>query len=112
MKLKSLILAVVSAASIAPAFAGPQFLDLTDVRPGKSRAEVLADLDAYRASGLAELESHNNVDWFSPQYEMARRIYEGLLASDSFKHHVIAIANQRGEAPVNTAVNGSVVNAQ
>ena len=43
---------------------------------------------------------------------MARRIYEGLLASDSFKHHVIAIANQRGEAPVNTAVNGSVVNAQ
>lgn len=112
MKLKSLIFAVVSAASIAPAFAGPEFLDVSDVGRGKTRAEVLADLDAYRASGLAELESHDHVDWTSARYEMARRIYEGLLASDSFKRHVIAIANERGEAPVSTAVNGPAVQAQ
>ena len=112
MNLKSIIAAVVTSASIVPAFAGPQFLDVSDAHSGKSRAEVLADLEAYRASGLAELESRMHVDWTSPQYEMARRIYAGLLTSDSFKQRVIAIAKERGEAPVSTAISDVPVQAQ
>ena len=97
MDLKSLIVAAVATASIVPAFAEPEFVDVSNARSGKSRAEVLADLEAYQASGLAELE---------------RRIYAGLTASDSFKQRVVAIAKQRGEAPVSTAVNESPNRAQ
>jgi len=112
MNVKSLIAAVVASATILPAFAGPQFVDVSSGQTGKTRAEVLADLEAYRASGLAEQESRMHVDWTSPQYEMARRIYEGLLKSDSFKQRVIAIAKERGEAPVSTAVIDAPVAAQ
>jgi hypothetical protein len=112
MNLKSLIAAVVTSASIVPAFAGPQFLDVSDAPSGKSRAEVLADLEAYQASGLADLERRIYVDWTSPQYEMARRIYASLLASDSFKQRVIAIAKERGEAPVSTAISDAPVQAR
>ena len=112
MNLKSLIVAAVATASIVPAFAEPEFVDVSNARSGKSRAEVLADLEAYQASGLAELERRIYVDWTSPQYEMARRIYAGLTASDSFKQRVVAIAKQRGEAPASTAVNESPNRAQ
>lgn len=103
MNPKAYIVAAVVCTSIVSAFAAPYPVEGSDAPSGKSRAEVLADLDAYRASGLAELDSRNSVDWTSPQYEMARRIYFGLIQSDSFKQHVVAIAKQRGEAPVSTA---------
>ena len=112
MNLKSLIVAAVAAASIVPAFADRQFVDVSNARSGRSRAEVLADLEAYHASGLADLERRIYVDQSSPEYERARRIYTGLLASDSFKQRVAAIAKQRGEAPVSTAVNDATIRAQ
>jgi hypothetical protein len=112
MNLKSLIVAAVATASIVPAFAEPEFVDVSYARSGKSRAEVLADLEAYQASGLAELERRIYVDSTSPQYEMARRIYAGLLASDSFKQRVVAIAKQRGEALISTAVADASKRAQ
>ena len=112
MNLKSLIVAAVATASIVPAFAEPQFVDVSNVRSGKSRAEVLADLEAYQASGLADQERRIYVEWTSPQYERARRIYAGMLASDSFKQRVAAIAKQRGEAPVSAAINDTPNRAQ
>jgi hypothetical protein len=111
MNLKSLIVAAVATATLGSAFAAPEFVDVSNARSGKSRAEVLADLEAYRASGLADLEGRMHVDWTSPQYETARRIYARLLTSDGFKQRVAAIAKQRGEAPVSTAVNDTSIGA-
>jgi hypothetical protein len=112
MNLKSLIVAAVATASIAPAFAEPEFVDVSNARSGKSRAEVLADLEIYRASGLAELESHNSVDFTSPRYEEARLIYAGLRQQPGFQRLVMAIAQQRGEAPETTAASDASVRAQ
>jgi len=113
MNLKSLIVAAVATASIGPAFAEPEFVDVAaNARSGKSRAEVLADLEIYRASGLSELESHNTVDFTSPRYEEARLIYAGLRQQPGFQRLVMAIARQRGEAPATTAASEASVRAQ
>ena len=113
MNLKSLIVAAVATAGVVPAFADQEVVDVSSARSGKSRAEVLADLEIYRASGLAELESHNTVDFTSPRYEEARLIYAGLRQQPGFQRLVMAIAQQRGEAPATTAAaNDASVHAQ
>lgn len=97
MKINFIIAAVVTSANILPAVAGPQLGVLSNAQSGRTRAEVMADVEAYRASGLAELESRMYVDSTSQQYKKARSTYESLIASESFKRRVIAIAKERGE---------------
>lgn len=97
MEIKSIVATVVATASILPAVASPKLGDVSIAQSGRTRAEVMADVEAYRASGLAELESRMYVDSNSPQYKKARSIYENLIASESFKKRVMAIAMERGE---------------
>jgi hypothetical protein len=111
MNLKSLIVAAVATASIVPAFAEPEFVNVSKAQSGTSRAEVLADLEIYRASGLAELESRNTVDFASQRYQEARLIYAGLRQQPGFQRLVMVIAQQRGEAPATTAPNATSVRA-
>lgn len=111
MNIKSLVIAAVAAASLSPVFAEEQNFDSSKFVSTKSRAEVLADLEAYRASGLAELERHDNVDFGSPAYLHAKRLYAGLRNSDNFPRLVTTIAKQRGER-VDTAASNTQVRSQ
>ena len=66
----------------------------------KSRAEVLADLEIWRESGLAALEltgdgKYNNTD---PRYPAAQAKYEELRSSPRFAARVEQIARGRGKA--------------
>lgn len=106
MKLKSILIAAAAAASLSSAFAfDERVIEPTSAPFSKSRAEVLADLEIYRVSGLAELESHDGVDRLSPRYLHARRLYNGLRNSSNFDRLVQNIAQKRGEANVTTASN-------
>lgn len=49
-----------------------------------SRAEVLADLEVYRASGLAALEGGETVAFHAPEYQRAQARYAELRSSPSF----------------------------
>ena len=65
----------------------------------KSRAEVLADLEIWRKSGLAEFEGfgegkYNNVD---PRYLAAQAKYQELRSSPQFAERVQQIARKRGQ---------------
>jgi hypothetical protein len=71
-----------------------------------SRAEVIADLDIYRRSGLAELDRAESPDVYGNAYIGAQARYTVLRASPDFKTLVAKIARERGEA-VATASTGS-----
>lgn len=71
-----------------------------------SRAEVIADLEIYRRSGLAELDSSESPDLFGSAYLHAQARYMALRASPEFRTLVARIARERGEA-VATASTGS-----
>ncbi|MGA0610832.1 DUF4148 domain-containing protein [Caldimonas sp. KR1-144] len=103
MKLHPLIVLAALASSLAPAFAEEQIFDSSQWRSTKSRAEVIADLEIYRASGLAELESRDSVDFPGDRYAQARQRYLALRHSPSFDSRVVEIARMRGEAPQNLA---------
>lgn len=68
----------------------------------KSRAEVLAELEIYRRSGLAELERIEGTDYFGHPYRVASARYAAMRASPEFASLVLAIAERRGE-PVHGA---------
>jgi hypothetical protein len=59
-----------------------------------SRAEVNADLQIYRESGLALLESGENVQFNSPAYEAAQAKYAELRSSPYFASLVQRFAGQ------------------
>lgn len=103
MKLHSLIVLAALASSLAPAFADQQVFYSSQWRSTKSRAEVIADLEVYRASGLAELDTHNGVEFWSHRYAQAQQRYQSLRQSPSFGSRVVEIARMRGEAPQNVA---------
>lgn len=111
MNVKSLVLAVAAAAALTPAFAQEQVFDSSKVVSTRSRAQVLAELELYRASGLAELERHDSIDFTSPAYQLAQRLYTGLRTSSNFDRVVKAIATQRGEI-MNTAAGETAVRTQ
>lgn len=71
-----------------------------------SRAEVIADLEVYRRSGLAEFDRVDSQELFGSAYIMAQARYMALRASPEFKTLVARIARERGEA-VETASTGS-----
>ncbi|WP_280155819.1 DUF4148 domain-containing protein [Piscinibacter sp. XHJ-5] len=73
-----------------------KFKDVTLPQP-RSRAEVLAELEIYRRSGLAELEHGEATDTFSRQYRLASARYAAMRSSQEFASLVQNIAKRRGE---------------
>ena len=63
----------------------------------RSRAEVIADLQIYRRSGLAALEASESPDVFSKAHDEARARYLAMRSSTEFKQLVARIASERGE---------------
>jgi len=77
----------------------PQSADARAYLPmPRSRAEVIADLEIYRRSGLAELDHKESPDAFSNAYIAAQARYQALRASAEFKQLVARIARERGDA--------------
>ena len=74
----------------------------------KSRAEVLADLEIWRESGLASLElvGEGRNSYSDERYQAAEAKYQELRASPKFAARVQQLARQRGE--VVNVVTGSV----
>ncbi len=80
----------------------------SDPRPALTRAEVLADLQIWRASGLAALQYRGEAgpDLNSEAAEQARQRYAQLRSSPKFAELVRSIAADRGEVMAALA-NGS-----
>lgn len=76
-----------------------------------SRAEVIADLEIYRRSGLDEFDRGESPDLFSNAYNSAQARYMALRASPEFKNLVAKIARERDEV-VATESTGSGVAVQ
>lgn len=65
---------------------------------GITRAEVLADLQVWRSSGLAAFEKDLSLaEFHSREHQAARARYEQMRASPEFHALVQAIAMRRGE---------------
>ena len=64
----------------------------------KSRAEVLADLQIWRESGLEALEGigEGQNNYFDPRYRAAQAKYEELRASPRYAELVEKFSRQRG----------------
>lgn len=62
-----------------------------------SRAEVIADLEIYRKSGLADLDTRDSPDVFGTDYQVAQARYQAMRASPEFTALVASIARDRGE---------------
>jgi hypothetical protein len=62
-----------------------------------SRAEVLADLQIWRESGLEALQNGEESAVCTPHYDAALARYAALRASPAFAALVQRIAQQRGE---------------
>ena len=103
MKLHSLIVLAALASGLSTAFAEEQAFDSSKIVSTKSRAEVIADLEIYRASGLDDLEKRDGVEFWSDRYAQAQQRYQTLRQSPSFASRVVEIARMRGEAPQNVA---------
>ena len=83
----------------APAGDMPTSAELRAYMPmPRSRAEVIADLEIYRRSGLAQLDSSESPDAFGKAYVEAQARYQALRAAPAFKQLVARIARERGEA--------------
>ncbi|MBB3194873.1 DUF4148 domain-containing protein [Roseateles terrae] len=65
-----------------------------------TRAEVLADLEIYRQSGLAALDSRDAPNVFGADYQQAQARYKALRSAPGFATAVARIAHERGETAV------------
>ena len=72
-----------------------------------SRAEVLADLQVWQASGLAALQHGDRPDVFSAEYQRASALYAALRKSPHFAVLVQSIATKRGEVVAGTALDAT-----
>ena len=63
----------------------------------KTRAEVLAELEIWRESGLADLENGEAELAYTPRHDAALARYAALRAAPSFMPRVHRIAQRRGE---------------
>lgn len=68
-----------------------------------SRAEVIADLEVYRQSGLAELEGRDEPAFYGADYRAAQARYRALRESPAFSMRVAQLARQRGEVVASAA---------
>jgi len=64
----------------------------------KTRAEVIADTQIWRESGLAAVQSSESPNFMSHDYQQAQQRYERMHASPQFDALVEQIARERGES--------------
>jgi hypothetical protein len=114
-------IAVASAVAVAPAYAAdtapfaavPAAVAYGSVavpseQPSKlSRAEVLADLQVWKDSGLAELQNGYTSTISDTKYQRALARYAALRNSPNFATLVQSIAATRGEAAGGTTASGT-----
>lgn len=72
-----------------------------------SRAEVLADLQVWKASGLAQLQHGDMPDVYGAEYQRASALYAALRKSPHFAVLVQSIASKRGEVVAGTAFDAT-----
>lgn len=83
---------------VVPLCIGTSALAAEDDAQALSRAEVLADLQIWRDSGMAELHAGEEPAWFNnPRYDAAATRYAAMRTSPAFAALVERIAQQRGE---------------
>jgi Domain of unknown function (DUF4148) len=103
MSIKHLFAAVITAlgvsATLAQESAPEVWTKFTEVNlpQSRSRAEVLAELEIYRRSGLAELDRVESPEVFSEKYRVASARYAAMRSSQEFASLVQAIAERRGD---------------
>lgn len=100
--LKSLSLIVVPlcvcTAALAQDVGGASPADAPAPASSVSRAEVLADLQIWRESGMAELQAgESGPDVYSARYRSAEARYATMRAGPAFAALVGRIARERGE---------------
>ncbi|MBA2723333.1 MAG: DUF4148 domain-containing protein [Methylibium sp.] len=69
-----------------------------DYTVSKTRAEVIADTQIWRESGLAAVQSSESPNFMSHDYQQAQQRYERMHASPQFDALVERIARERGES--------------
>ena len=112
MSIKHLFAAVVTALGASTTLATEATPDVwtkfsnVTLPQSRSRAEVLAELEIYRRSGLADLERGEATDFFSHQHRVASARYAAMRSSTQFASLVQTIAQRRGET-VNVATVGT-----
>lgn len=119
MNIKHVAIATLSLLAGTAAMACPDHLTASDksqnagqyITSSRTRAEVIADLEIYRKSGLAALDTRDSPETYSAEYQAAQARYQTLRASPEFASLVSKIAKARGEM-VTTASAGSSVVAQ
>jgi hypothetical protein len=72
-----------------------------------SRAEVLADLQVWQASGLAQLQHGDAPDVYGAEYQRASALYAALRKSPHFAVLVQSIAAKRGEVVAGSAFDAT-----
>jgi hypothetical protein len=72
-----------------------------------SRAEVLADLQVWKDSGLSELQNGYTSEVFGTQYRRASERYAALRNSPHFAELVQSVAAKRGEVVAGTTRNAT-----
>ncbi|WP_280155825.1 DUF4148 domain-containing protein [Piscinibacter sp. XHJ-5] len=103
MSTKHLFAALVAAVGVSTTMAQEATPDVwtkfndASLLSSRSRAEVLAELEIYRRSGLAELERGDATDPFSHQHRVASARYAAMRSSPEFASLVQTIAQRRGE---------------
>jgi Domain of unknown function (DUF4148) len=88
---------LMACAALAAAFATARAAEADTVAAPKTRAEVIAELQIWRESGLAAMQSNDSADYFSRDYLVAQQRYEQMRASPHFAALVERIARERGE---------------
>ena len=114
-------IAVASAVATAPAYAADSAprvatpvaatygsIPVSSEQPSTlSRAEVMADLQVWKTSGLAELQNGYTSTISDTQYQRASARYAALRKSPNFATLVQSIAAERGEVVSGTTANGT-----
>ncbi|MBV8604930.1 MAG: DUF4148 domain-containing protein [Pelomonas sp.] len=98
MKLHTLLLAsalgLVAGSAMAQAMDDPQ---QAQFGPKLTRAEVQADLEIYRESGLLDLDRGESVDTESPRYQAALKRYNERRASTQYVALLHSFEAKNGE---------------
>lgn len=97
----SIIKCLLLSATLAAAFTTTQTATAAEApEVPKTRAEVIADTQIWRESGLAALQETDSTDFHTDAYLQAQRRYERTHASPRFAELVEQIARERGERVV------------
>lgn len=101
MNIKQFVAIAITAVGTGAALAQINPISGTDItnhslQSSRSRAEVLAELEIWQQSGLAELERRGDPNVFSEPYRQASARYAALRASPAFAARVQGLSRTGG----------------